>query len=348
MATITIWTQRVAWAMAACLLMLTPSCRDKDLLGPELQDIFGEFIILEDLTQDRTEVDFSIGETVEFTAQVSIRTPWRLVIRSLATGSRKIIEGNAKDISGEVARWNGSVTFAPLFQEGETVEATLSFTNFPGANMTSDIITITGSRPLPTGGILISDFEDPDQEFAPFSEFSFEETKNGVDSLFPAAIGDKYWFMDGRDNNSSVFVCGNLITAQSAQGTQYFELNNENPASVWFNMFVFGTGQPNTILVVDMQEDDNLDGTYVPSQEGTYTTSIPIDWTGWRLISYPLSETAISTNGGLGNIDANGKKEIDRIIALQFILLSNLGQRDNTVSFGLDHAIFTVNGPFEP
>lgn len=323
-------------------------CREGEMIGPELQDIFGEFEILQPLAQDRTEVDFSAGETVEFTAQLSIRTPWRLTIRNSSTGSRKIIEGNAKDISGDVARWNGSVTFAPLFNEGDVVQATLVFTEFPEETMVSDPITITGSKPLPTGGILVSDFEDPDQVLDAFSEFSFEETSNGIESVFPAAIGDSYWYMDGRDNNSSVFVCGLLVSSESAQGTTHYPLTTENPESVYFNVFVFGTGQPSTVMVIDFQEDDNLDGSYSPTQEGTYNFSMPIDWTGWKLVSFPLSETLLSTNGGLGNIDANGAKEIDRIINLQFILLSDLGQNDNTVSFGIDHPIFTVNGPFEP
>lgn len=330
------------------LLAALTGCREDGILGPELQDIFGEFEILEPLAADRTEVDFASGETVEFTAKLSIRTPWRLSVRSLSTGSRKIIEGNARDIEGDVARWNGSVTFAPLFGEGEEVQATMTFPNFPGVTMTSEVITITGARPLPTGGVLVADFEGEDPGFEAFSEFAFEETSNGIEDVLPAAIGEQYWYMDGRDNNGSVFVCGMRATSTVSQGTPVFDLGNENPASVWFNLFVFGTGQPNTLLVLDFQEDDNLDGTYSPTTEGTYNITFDVDWTGWRLLSFPLTETNLSTNGGLGNIDANGKKEIDRIIAIQFILLSELGQNDNAVAFGLDHAIFTVNGPFEP
>ncbi len=329
-------------------LLATGSCRELDPEGPELQDIFGEFRILTPLTQDRTTVDFSAGETVEFISELSVRTEWTLSIRSIETGARKILEGNEKLIMGDVARWNGSVTFAPLFSAGEHIVATMLFADFPDSTMVSDTILITGAKPLPAGGYLISDFEDPDQVFEKFSEFSFEETSNGIESLFPAAIGSSYWYMFGRDNNNSVFVCGVRITSTSAQGTPVYEFATENEDKVWFNMFVFGPGVPNTLLVIDFQEDDNLDGTYVSTQEGTYNYQIAIDWTGWRIISFPYSATAISTNGGLGNVDANGKREVDRIIATQFILLSAGGQEDNPVGFGLDHAIFTINGPFEP
>ncbi len=330
-------------------LLTLASCRDLQPEGPELVDIFGEFFIVSELESDRTEVDFSAGETVEFSAELSVRTPWTLTIRSLATGARKIIEGNEKLIMGDVARWNGSVTFAPLFSAGEQVVASLSFAEYPDSTMRSDTILITGARPLPTDGILLSDFEDPDQVFETFSEFSFEETSNGIESLFPAAIGENYWYMFGRDNNRSVFVCGMRLTAtNSAQGTPLYEFPTDNEDKVWFNVFVFGTGAPNTQMVIDFQEDDNLDGTYVPSQEGTYNYLINVDWTGWRIVSFPYSATALSTNGGLGNIDANGRREVDRIIALQFILLSAGGQNENAVGFGMDYPVFSINGPFEP
>jgi hypothetical protein len=330
------------------IVLLGVSCRESELEGPELQDIFGDFEVLTTLTQDRTTVDFAAGESVEFIALLSIRTPWTLTIKTIGSTSSKIIEGNEKMISGDVARWNGSVTFAPLFAEGDQVIATLTFAEYPEATMTSDTITITGSRPLPEGGILVSDFEDPDQPLQAFSEFSFEETSNGIESLFPAAIGDSYWYMSGTDNNQSVFVCGLLVSSEAAQNTAVYEFPTENEDKVWFNCFVFGSGFPNTVMVIDFQEDDNLDGAYSPSEEGTYNFTINVDWTGWRLVSFPYSETLLSTNGGLGNIDANGAKEVDRIKNLQFILLSDLGQNDNPVAFGVDHPIFTVNGPFEP
>ena len=330
------------------LILGTFSCRELAPEGPELEDIFGEFSIIQPLTSDRSTVDFSAGETVEYRAELAVRTNWTLSIRSLETGARKIITGNEKLIMGDVARWNGSVTFAPLFAAGEHIVATMRFESFPDSTLVSDTVLITGAKPLPTGGVLVSDFENPDQEFEAFSEFAFEETSNGIESLFPAAIGDSYWYMFGRDNNRSVFVCGVRITSTSAQSTPVFEFSTENEDKVWFNMFVFGTALPNTVLAIDFQEDDNLNGIYVPSQEGTYSYQVPIDWNGWKLISFPYSATNLSTNGGLGNIDANGKREVNRIISLQFILLSNLGQNDNQVGFGIDHAIFTINGPFEP
>ena len=266
---------------------LTGCQHDEDLEGPELQDLFGEFEILMPLTVDRTTVDFSQGETVEFMAQISIRTPWTMRIVGQTSGALKVIESNEKNISGSVANWNGSISFAPSFQAGEKAVATIHFENFPDS-LVSDTIMITGARPVPTGGILISDFEDPTQDFNKFSESAFEESFLGIAGSLPAAFGDNYFYMAGTDNNSSVFVCGVGISAQSAQGMDYYPFSTQNESRVYFNAFIYGDGVPQTNMVIDFQEDDDLDGTYEPAEEGTYNYSLSVDWEGWKLISFPI------------------------------------------------------------
>ncbi|MEM9024934.1 MAG: hypothetical protein AAGB22_14410 [Bacteroidota bacterium] len=328
-------------------LFLAGCSHDDALEGPELIDIFGEFEVVTPLTQDRTTVDFSQGETVEFMALFTVRTPWQLRIEGLTSGAVKIIESNEKDVSGAVARWNGSITFAPTFAAGERCVATMTFTDQPDT-LRSDTILITGARPLPTGGTLISDFEDENQDLDAFSEGQFEETDLGISDAFPAAIGDKFFYMRGRDNNGSFFVSGVGISAMAAQNTQYYPLTTQNASSVYFNAFIYGEGLANTQAVIEFQEDDNLDGTYTPAQEGTYRTTITVDWVGWKLVSFRMDELELSPNAGLGNIDANGRQEIDRIINIQLVLISIGAQSAEPVGFGTDYAIFTVGQPFEP
>ncbi len=339
---------KLSSAMLLALALVLAGCsHDDDLEGPELVDLFGEFEILQPLTVSRTTVDFSAGETVEFRALLSIRTPWEMRIEGLTSGALKVFESNEKDISGDIANWNGSITFAPSFQMGEQAVATIRFTNYPDS-LVSDTITITGARPVPTGGVLISDFEDPNQAFNVFSEAQFEESINGIASTLPAAFGSNYHYMKGTDNNGSVFVCGLGVSAQSATGEVHYPFTTSNENRVYFNAFIYGEGAQFTNMVIDFQEDDNLDGTYVPAEEGTYNYTIKVDWVGWKLVSFPLSETQLSTNGGLGNIDANGRKEVDRIINIQFILLSEGGQNAEPVGYGIDYAVFTEGQPFQP
>ena len=49
--------------------LLVFSCeRNKDTLGPNLSDIYGDFQFFEEFDANRSNVDFSIGESVLFTA----------------------------------------------------------------------------------------------------------------------------------------------------------------------------------------------------------------------------------------------------------------------------------------
>jgi hypothetical protein len=72
-----------------------------------------------------------------------------------------------------------------------------------------------------------------------------------------------------------------------------------------------------------------------------------IDWLGWKLVSFSYDDTKISTSGGFGNTDRNGKKELDRISNVQFLLLAQAGTSGAT-RVGLDFASFTYFTPFQP
>lgn len=72
-----------------------------------------------------------------------------------------------------------------------------------------------------------------------------------------------------------------------------------------------------------------------------------MDWTGWKLVSFPLSETVLSTSGGFGNIDGTGQKDLDRILNMECLLLAAEGTAGLT-GFCMDYANITLFTPFEP
>jgi hypothetical protein len=67
--------------------------------------------------------------------------------------------------------------------------------------------------------------------------------------------------------------------------------STDNPKKVFFNAYVYGWGDNKSELSVEFQEDDNLDGTYQPAEEGTYNYRMKIDWLGWKLVSFTYDET---------------------------------------------------------
>lgn len=343
-------------ALLSTILIL--GCRKDEIEGPELQDIFGEFEVLEPLTVSTTEVDFANGQSVSFNAKLSIRTDWQLHIIGSQSGGRKVIEGRERDITGEVARWRGDITFAPLFAT-EPCEVYMTFTDYPDTLFAEDI-NILDIKPESEVDLLVSDFatgagwgtfaeaaaqnqhingtyfvQDPSSDLPSFIEVSAPE-------------GNGHWRMT-YDNDASIFICGiNTLSSSAIDASgDYLNLGTTNPDNVYINMLVHGFGDGNTRFSLGLQEDDNLDGSYDRFTEGTYNTEIVVDWVGWKVVSIPLSDFNLSTVGGFGNIDGTGQQDIDRIISLEFLLLAAEGST-GFVGYGLDYINFTQFTPWNP
>jgi hypothetical protein len=332
-------------------IAIVSSCKkEAKIEGPELVDIFGDFKILEPLKASIKTPNFANGDIVIYNTKLSIRTNWTVEIIGLNSGALKIFTGNDKDFSMNQITWNGSISFAPFFRKNEPVVARMRFENYPDT-LYSDTIIIAGARPTPTVDILVDDFESTLKAYNTFTEGQQTFNSTSVNySGTSSAEKTRFFVMSGNHGpTASLFICGMALSAKISQGTanNYFVFNTDNPKKVFFNSYVYGWGEKNAQLNVEFQEDDNLDGIYQPAEEGTYSYKMNVNWKGWKLVSFSYDETSISTSGGFGNTDRNGKKELDRIINAQFLLLAQPGTSGVT-RVGLDFASFTYSAPFQP
>lgn len=333
-------------------------CRKDEIEGPELQDIFGDFEILEGLTASRDTVNFAIGETVDFNARLTIRTDWELRVVGLESGAVKVIEGREREIDGTTTNWNGTITFAPLFGN-ENCATFLTFKNHPDT-LVGDTVFVSDIKPESLIDVLVSDFTTG-TGWGSFAEaaavnqqlvgnYFVQDPLSSSPSFIEvgAPEGTGHWRMT-HNNISNIFICGANIasSAVAAPTGDYLEFGTTNPDNVYINMLVHGFGDGNTRLSIGMQEDDNLDGTYDRFAEGTYNTEILVDWQGWKVVSIPLSSFNLSTVGGFGNIDGTGQQDIDRILSMEFLLLASEGST-GFVGFGLDYINFTRYSAWNP
>jgi hypothetical protein len=335
------------------------SCQKDDVEGPELQDIFGEFEVLQPLTLSSNTVNFENSESVEFFAQLSIRTDWKITVTGLESGAKKVISGREREVSNGVAVWDGTITFAPLFSE-EQCTTMMTFKQYPDT-LFGDTITVQATKPESAIDILISDVEDSGQGFNAFTEpASFNQAVSGsyFQNLFTNPPGfmevvpaeqQGFWAMTA-NNSGSIFICGMSLASQSSQQDPeglYYDFGTLNPDHVYINALVFGFGDGNSRMSIGMQEDDNQDGVYDRFTEGTYNTEFVVDWTGWKVVSIPLSSFNLSTVGGFGNTDATGQKDLDRIINIEFLLLAVEGSSGLT-GYCMDYLNFTRFEPWQP
>lgn len=337
------------------------SCTPDPIEGPEIQDIYGPFAVVEGLRSDRATVDFTAGEQVGFYAQLSIRTDWTLEIIGLESGARKEIQGRDREITPDVLRWDGTITFAPLFGE-EPCMTRLVFAEYPDT-LWGDTVQVTGIRPEANVDLVLTDFESLTQGIGNFTEpASFNQRVTGTyyQNLFttPPSFatvnppqGERFWVMSADHSPANIFICGASMLASAATsgnpGQDYLALGTLNPDNVYFNALVYGFGDGISRLQVGLQEDDNLDGVYDRFTEGAYNAEVPVDWTGWRVVSLPLSQFARSTIGGYGNNDATGVQDLDRIIQVEFLLLAQ-PQTDGFCGHALDFMNFTLYAPWQP
>ncbi len=346
-------------AVAAGVAVGMFGCAKPDIEGPELQDLFGPFEVLEGLSADRATVDFSAGEQVGFSAKLSIRTDWRLEIIGLESGARKVLEGRERDITAAVAAWDGTITFAPIFGE-EPCATRLTFVEYPDT-LWGDTVEVTGLREAPEVALVVSDFENPAQPISAFTEpvsTNLRATGTYYQNLFTSppsfatvepAQGSGFWVMSANHAPSNIFICGAAVDADEASSAAntYFDLGTLNPEHVYFNALVYGFGDGISRLQVGLKEDDNLDGVYDRFTEGAYNAEVPIDWVGWKVVSIRADRFLRSTIGGYGNNDATGRQDLDRIVQLEFLLLAQ-EQTTGFVGHAVDYMNFTVYTPWQP
>jgi hypothetical protein len=332
------------------LLVIAGCKKDGSIEGPELVDIFGTFEVLEPLKGSTSKANFANGDRVQYACKLSIRTSWTIEVIGLNSGARKVFTGNEKDFVLHPIIWDGTITFAPFFRKNEPCVARMSFANYPDT-LYSDTLVIEDVRPSPTVDILIDDFESPQRPYNTFTEGqqSFNGTSVNFQGVSPAEKTRYYVLAGNHGASASLFLCGMNLTSKISQGTgeNYFKFNTENPKNVYFNAYIYGWGDNKAEISIEFQEDDNKDGIYQPAEEGAYTYRLPVNWTGWKVVSFSYDETKISTSGGFGNVDRTGKKDLDRIIATQFLLLAQPGTSGNT-KVGIDFASFTYYKPFLP
>ena len=110
------------WKLVAVgFLMMLGSCtKDAGIEGPTLVDLFGDFQVLEPVKASRDSVRFGQGETVYLQGRFNKLTDWRVEVRGLSSGARKIISGKSRSLDAVNCVWNGSTTLFTMFRAEET------------------------------------------------------------------------------------------------------------------------------------------------------------------------------------------------------------------------------------
>ena len=319
------------------LLMVFTACKNDEFEGPGLQDLYGEFDVVDSMTLSRKTVDFGNQESVFFGASFSKIIAWKITIKGLSSGAEKQITGKSSKIDVANSLWTGNTTVFPVFR-AENCAVMMTFLNEP--DTLRDTLTITA--PKTNAGILLDDFEhglNPN-----YINWGIHGVNFFPDSTdHPAAQGDFYFRLNGTVNWD--WLINKIVIPPPANAT-YFALPS-NPAGLFFNVFIYGEADKgNTLLKFEFREDDNGDGTYSSATEDRYDYQLNVDWDGWRLLSLDYSTLETPGDGQFGGANGNKFHQPDKIASLEILLLSdpNLGEARSD----LDYLIWTTGAPLNP
>tara|TARA_A100001015_G_scaffold308063_1_gene405034 strand:- start:10003 stop:10992 length:990 start_codon:yes stop_codon:yes gene_type:complete len=319
-------------------VLLLMSCeRENDILGPSLNDIYGEFNIIEKLDISNRNVDFENSQIVYFTAEFSKTVDWQIKIKGNISGAEKIINGYSRIINENNSLWDGSTTNLPFFKiEDCNVELYI-----PSDSLFfyDNNLTILSTKVF--DGLIVADFENGlNPNWIPFVQAGTNMSFNIINDNAPE--GNSYYDMGGDVDWD--WLIGMIDFPASAYGQNTFNLN-DNPDQVYFNLLLYlpeNLINPPLVLF-QFKEDDNLDNEFTPGIEDMYSIELREFKLGWQIISIKYSDLLTLSNGATVEPDGDGIMNPDKLNMISMLFLAQQGAGYSQVY--VDYLIFTESQP---
>ncbi len=308
------------------------SCRKEEIdriEGPELNDIYGTFSVVEGLTASQPTVDFAANQSVHFNCVLSKISDWKLTITGQTSGAQKIVESSTKVIDASVFTWYGETTNFPIFK-AEVCNVMLTFDGEEDTLTT----TVTITQPKVNQGFVLADFETGwNSGWTSFIQSGAQMDFN-IKTNSSAPQGNSYYNMQGQVNWD--WLTGLVNFKASAYGSPTLPLT-DNADNLYFNALIYGEpGMPNSRVLFQFDEDEDMNGTFTGGSEDRFGYEILVTWEGWKLVSVKYSDI---TGNGIGG----GIHNPNKLNSVNMLHLAN--PTSGLAKSKLDYIIFTQNGP---
>lgn len=340
------------------IAILNLSCKrssdGKEFLGEKVVPAKDGFhVLMDQFTATPASVNFATTP-VALSAAFSDEVTWTLTLRGVQSGAVKKITKTSALLN---ETWDGGSSNVFFFRTGEKAIAELSF-------MGTDLVlkdTVAISTPKVYDGktfdgikmTVIDDFDYVNR----VAMTQVEKDLNDAEVVMSLDTNVKVqelngYYMSGIDVSKNGW-CGGV----SHTNMMAIKLKNKcpqvtDPEQLYVNLYIYGTGQPNTavrIRLYEVDDDVNFNNAGYVYQRGSndaWEVTINVNWTGWKCISKNYGTFTVSkepTAGGSGN----KVKQPHRITGVDLALLS-LPDAGASPSVYVDYLVFSEGGVFIP
>lgn len=317
-------TLRISYLLS--LLFIFFSCKKENYVGPPIESYFGELSIFETFSHDKpVGVDFSSGDSVNFSAEFSIQANFSINITGRISGASYTINQTGQNLDNIF--WTGQSNTI-FFKQYEWCDVELSFSGYDTTLL--DSVLILGVQDFSNLGLLLTSFEDP-------SEFN---SVNGQETITNTVISNP---------NTSVHGNNHLEIKGEGSGTYFgatrFQFNagtitEQEVNEIYFNGF-FKSSFPGSTVGVKLFEDQNNNNQYDQGIDEAWVLKVPIQDDGsWYKLSFNLSELIVDIYAG--NVEIDGVLNPNNVIRID-VVLSQQGNAFGTFGFFADYYILTYN-----
>ena len=303
------------------------SCEKEGIEGPNLNDLFGELNIIEEFQIINDSVSFN-SETTYFTAKFSKIVDWKISIRGLNSGAKKVILGKSNEINASNSMWSGEVTYLPFFVD-EPCQVKLTFPLH--ADTITDSLIINDAKIYGDGTeVIIADFEagwNPN-----FGQFFNSGMVRKIESP-GAGQGLRYMVQESAPNGCPWDWLIGYVDYYFDYWLQP-QVLNANPDQVYFNIMIKGDSTlspdnaPNSLFKIEFREDEDQNGYWSQTEEEMLFYEFLVDWNGWKMISLKYSDLEISSDPNFGG-NGNKIREPNKISNVRTLLLADPYDRND-------------------
>lgn len=289
--------------------------QNKNFVGPSLCPENFEYSSA--FTASTSSPNFMSGDVVNITAGMNQVVEWEVTITGTTTGAVKTYSGTSDTIN---VNWNGRADKGSIFFGSESCELSISVAC---QDVISSTLNVTATD-FSNQGYLLSDFDTPG---VVTSWYAYGTPKVGINAETTSPVsaspqGGEYWRLEGNSTALEWFFGG------MGNNTPIdLSMTTNNADSIYCNLLINGNGTANSEALIVFRE------------AGTFRTYRKhIDWQGWKMISFKLSDAV-----NLGNSVALSDPSAVDIFEME---LGAFPEQTKIADVIFDFVLFTEGAPF--